>query len=52
MLVSASAGKALVLCAAALLGACAVQTRVYVPPPPRVYVAPPVVSAAVVEPGV
>jgi hypothetical protein len=35
-----------------LLTACTVQTRVYAPPPRRVYIAPPVVSAAVVAPGV
>jgi hypothetical protein len=50
------AGNLIALSAASLLGACAVQTRVYVPlppppPPPRVYVAPPVVSAEV-APGV
>ena len=52
---SVGASKVIVLCTATLLGACAVQTRVYAPPPPpppRVYVAPPVVEAAVVAPGV
>ena len=38
--------------ASTLLRSCAAQTRVYTPPPPRVYVAAPAVTAEVAAPGV
>jgi len=47
-----AAGAALAMSTATIISGCAVQARVYAPPPPRVYVEPPVVSAAVVAPGV
>jgi hypothetical protein len=52
VLLNIQASKLLALSAAALLGACTVQTRVYTPPPPRVYVAAPAVTAEVAAPGV
>jgi hypothetical protein len=47
-----AAGTALALSTATLIAGCAAQVRVEGPPPPRVYVAPPVVTAEVGAPGV
>ena len=51
-LLNIQASKLAALSAATLLSACAVQTRVNTPPPPRVYVAAPAVTAEVAAPGV
>ena len=51
-LLNIQASKLAALSAVTLLGACAVQTRVTTPPPPRVYVAAPAVTAEVAAPGV